>query len=52
MELILTKSQQQYLDKKGAVSSSALKEAYKKSVQEQRRLIESAKKMRAASSSK
>jgi hypothetical protein len=46
MELILTKEQKQYLDKKGLLSASELQETYKKSVQDQQDMIKKAEEIR------
>lgn len=52
MELSLTKSQKDYLDKKGVISASSLQKAYKQSVQEQRSIIKEAQKLRKAKNTK
>lgn len=46
MELVLTKEQKQYLEKKGVISPASLQRAYTKSVKEQQNLIKKAAKIR------
>lgn len=46
MELVLTREQRRYLDKKGVISAKSLQKAYQKSVQEQRETVKAAKKLR------
>jgi hypothetical protein len=46
MELTLTKSQKQYLDKKGVISATSLQKAYTNSVKEQQSLKKAADKLR------
>jgi len=52
MELSLTKSQKEYLDKKGIIPASSLQKAYKRSVQEQQEIIKAAQKLRRTKSIK
>jgi hypothetical protein len=52
MELSLTKSQKDYLNKKGVISASSLQKAYKQSIQEQQKTIEAAQKIRKSKSTK
>lgn len=46
MELILTKQQKEYLNKKGVISPASLQKAYTESVKEQQDLIKQAEKIR------
>lgn len=46
MELILTKEQKQYLDKKGVISPNSLQKAYTESVKEQQEIKKAAEKIR------
>jgi hypothetical protein len=48
MELVLTKSQKQYLNKKGVISPASLQKAYTNSVKEQLAIKKAAQKIRAA----
>lgn len=52
MELVLTKEQKQYLDKKGVISPTSLQKAYTESVKEQQATIKAAEKIRSKSISK
>lgn len=52
MELTLTKSQKQYLNKKGVVSPALLQKAYTNSVKEQQAIKRAAKKIRSTGASK
>lgn len=46
MELVLTKEQKQYLDKKGIISPASLQKAYTESVKEQQQIKKAAEKIR------
>lgn len=46
MELVLTKQQKEYLEKKGVISPASLQKAYTNSVKEQQDLIKKAEKIR------
>ena len=46
MELVLTKDQKKYLDKKGPFTARELKETYKQSVKDQKRTLKEAKKIK------
>ena len=46
MELVLTKQQKEYLEKKGVISPASLQKAYTDSVKEQQDLIKKAEKIR------
>ena len=48
MELILTKEQKEYLNKKGVISPNALQKAYTDSVKEQQAIKRAAEKIRKA----
>lgn len=46
MELILTPEQVEYLNKFGSIKADALKRIYKKSVQDQQKILKAAAKIR------
>lgn len=52
MELILTKEQRRYLNKKGIISAESLQKAYKNSVKEQRSIIKAAEELRKSQTNK
>ncbi len=51
MELVLTKEQKQYLDKKGVISSAELQKAYTESVKEQQVIKKAAERIRESNKS-
>jgi hypothetical protein len=51
-ELILTKEQKEYLDKRGPLKASVLQRVYKKSVEDQQDMLKQAEKIRAQKSAK
>lgn len=48
MELVLTKAQKQYLNRKGVISPASLQKAYTQSVKEQQAIKKAAQKLRKA----
>lgn len=52
MELTLTQEQKDYLNKSGAIKATTLQRIYKKSVQDQQKLLKQAEKIRTQQKSK
>lgn len=46
MELVLTQEQKKYLNERGPIKAAALQRIYKKSVQDQQKMLKQAEKIR------